>query len=106
MSFRTILVPVEQHDLMNSTLETALLLARKFDSYIEGFALRVAIPAAYATVDAGTVAIPQLEQDIAENAQRSQSLFESFMQEHGVPCGGHTAALSSKWLEDTPEDAP
>jgi hypothetical protein len=53
MDFRTILVPIEQHDLMNSTLETALLLARKFDSYIEGFALRVAIPAAYATVDAG-----------------------------------------------------
>jgi nucleotide-binding universal stress UspA family protein len=103
MDFRTILVPIEQHDLMNSTLETALLLARKFDSYIEGFALRVAIPAAYATVDAGPVAIPPLEQDIAENAQRSQSLFESFMQEHGVPCGGHTAALSSKWLEDTPE---
>src|ERR1700738_1915421 len=103
MDFRTILVPIEQHDLMNSTLETALLLARKFDSYIEGFALRGAIPAAYATVDAGAVAIPQLEQDIAENAQRSQSLFESFMQEHGVPCGGHTAALSSKWLEDTPE---
>jgi hypothetical protein len=77
MDFRTILVPIEQHDLMNSTLETALLLARKFDSYIEGFALRGAIPA-YATVDAGTVAIPQLEQDIAENAQRSQSLFESF----------------------------
>src|SRR3984893_18441132 len=105
MDFRTILVPIEQHDLMNSTLETALLFARKFDSYIEGFALRGAIPAAYATVDAGAV-IPQLEQDIAENAQRSQSLFESFMQERGVPCGGHTAALSSKWLEDTPEDAP
>ena len=25
------------------------------------------------------------------------------MQEHGVPCGAHTAALSSKWLEDAPE---
>ncbi len=103
MGFKTILVPTEQHDLMNSTLETALLLARKFDSYIEGFALRVASPAAYGTVDMGTVAIPPLEQDIAENAQRSQSLFESFMQEHGVPCGGHTAALSSNWLQDTPE---
>ena len=78
MDFRTILVPIEEHDSIKATLETALLLARKFDSYIEGFALRVAIPAAYATVDAGTVAIPQLEQDIAENAQRSQSLFESF----------------------------
>jgi hypothetical protein len=32
MGFKTILVPTEQHDLMNSTLETALLLAQKFDS--------------------------------------------------------------------------
>jgi len=103
MDFRTILVPIEQHDLMNATLETALLVARKFDSYVEGFALRVAIPAAYATVDVSTVAIPPLEQDIAENAQRSQSLFESFMQEHGVPRGGPTATLSSGWLEDAPE---
>jgi hypothetical protein len=48
MGFKTILVPIEQHDFMDSTLKTALLLARRFDSYIEGFALRVAIPAAFA----------------------------------------------------------
>ena len=36
MGFKTILVPIEQHDLVNSTLQTALLLARKFDSYSEG----------------------------------------------------------------------
>ena len=35
-----VLVPTENHDVMQSTLETALLLARKFDSYVEGFALR------------------------------------------------------------------
>jgi nucleotide-binding universal stress UspA family protein len=103
MDFRTILVPIEEHDSINATLETALLLARKFDSYIEGFALRVAIPAAYAVADVGAVAIPQLEQDIAENTQRSQSLFENFMQEHGVPRGGAATALSSSWLEDAPE---
>ncbi len=66
MSFRTILVPIEQHDLMSSILETALCLAQKFDSYIEGFALRVAIPAAYAMADAAAVTSPKLEQDIAE----------------------------------------
>ena len=102
MSFRTILVPVEQHDLMSSTLETALCLAQKFDSYIEGFALRVGNPATYATVDANGVTIPQLEHDISENAKRTRGLFETFMQEHGVPCGAHTEALSSKWLEDAP----
>ena len=102
MDFRTILVPIEEHDFINATLETALLLARKFDSYIEGFALRVAIPAAYAVADAGAVAIPQLEQDIAENTQRAQSLFENFMQEHGVPRGGAATALSSQLVGRCP----
>ena len=43
MSMKTILVPTENHDAMQSALETALLLARRYDSYIEGFALRWAI---------------------------------------------------------------
>jgi len=103
MSFKTILVPVEQHDLMTSTLETALLLARKFDSYIEGFALHVAIPAAYAMADGSSAPMPPSEQDIAGNAERTRGLFDSFMQEHGVPHGGQTTTLSSDWLEYTPE---
>jgi nucleotide-binding universal stress UspA family protein len=103
MSFRTILVPIEQHNLMSSTLETALCLARKFDSYIEGFTLRVANPAAYAMADPTAVTMPNLEHDFAENAKQTRSFFESFMQKHGVPCGAPTAALSSNWLEDAPE---
>src|SRR5437016_12620090 len=100
---KALLVPTEQHDLMNSTLQTALLLARKFDSYIEGFALRVAIPAALAMGDVAAVPILALEQDSAENEKRSRSLFENFMQEQGVPRGGDTKALSSDWLDNAPE---
>jgi nucleotide-binding universal stress UspA family protein len=103
MGFKTILVPIEQHDLTNSTLLTALLLARKFDSYIEGFASRVEIPAVIAVGDVGGVPIPALDQDIAENEKRSRSLFETFMQEHGVPRGGDTKALSSGWLDNAPQ---
>ena len=40
MSMKSVLVPTENHDARQSALETALLLARKFDSYVEGFALR------------------------------------------------------------------
>src|SRR3981081_274381 len=83
MSFKTILVPTEQHDLMNSTLETALLLARKFDSYIEGFALRIAIPSTFAMGDVGSLPIPALEQESAENAKRTRSLFKNFMRDNG-----------------------
>jgi nucleotide-binding universal stress UspA family protein len=103
MGFKTILVPTEQHDLMNSTLETALLLARKFDSYIEGFALQVASSTAFAMGDVGGVPIPALEQESAEIRKRAWSLFEKFMQDHGVPHGSQTKSLSWDWLEDAPE---
>ena len=103
MGFKTILVPIEQHDLTKSTLQTALFLARRFDSYIEGFALRVEIPAVFAVGDVGAVPIPALEQDIAENEKRSRSLFENFMQEYGVPREADTKVLSSGWLGNAPE---
>jgi hypothetical protein len=63
MDFRTILVPIEQHDLMNSTLQTVLTLARQFDSYIEGFALRVNIPPALAVGDVGAVPVPPFRRE-------------------------------------------
>ena len=37
---KTILVPTRDDGAMSSALETALILARRCDSYIEGFALR------------------------------------------------------------------
>ena len=37
---KTILVPTDDNNAMGSALETALILARRCDSYIEGFALR------------------------------------------------------------------
>jgi nucleotide-binding universal stress UspA family protein len=103
MSFKTILVPVEQHDLMNSSLSVALLLARKFDSYVQGFALRVAMPSAFALGDVGPLPIPALEQEIVDNEKRSRALFESFMQEHGVPLAADSKPPSSGWLENAPE---
>ena len=103
MSFKTILLPVEQHDLMNSTLSAALVLAQKFDSYIEGFASRVAMPTAFALGDVGPLPIPALEQEIVDNEKRSRSLFESFMQEHGVPLAADSKTPSSGWLENAPE---
>ncbi len=103
MGFKTILVPIDQHGLMNSTLETALVLARSFDSYIEGFALRVAIAVDFAVGDVGAVPILPSKQEIAENEKRSRGLFENFMQEHGVPRRADTKALSSGWFENAPE---
>src|SRR5947199_7420320 len=101
MAFKTILVPTEQHDRMNATLETALLLARKFDSYIEGFALRGEIAAAFAIGEVGALPMPaELEHEIMEKEKHARRLFENFMQAHGVLQAGSTKSLSSGWLPD------
>jgi nucleotide-binding universal stress UspA family protein len=65
--------------------------------------LRVAMPTAFALGDVGPLPIPALEQEIVDNEKRSRSLFESFMQEHGVPLAADSKTPSSGWLENAPE---
>jgi nucleotide-binding universal stress UspA family protein len=65
--------------------------------------LRVAIPTAFALGDVGPLPIPALEQEIVDNEKRSRSLFEAFMQEHGVPLAADSRTASSGWLENAPE---
>jgi nucleotide-binding universal stress UspA family protein len=107
VSMKTVLVPTEKSDLMNSTLETALLFAKRFDSYIEGFALRAAISdfvaADLIVADAWAVA----ETRDAELAKEARTLFATFMQTHGVPQAAPDArGLSYGWTEaDTARDA-
>ena len=58
---------------MSSTLQTALLLARRFDSYIEGFALQPSLNELLA-VDIGGGFAPELfEQDRIEDAQKTKA---------------------------------
>jgi nucleotide-binding universal stress UspA family protein len=82
---KTILVPVEDHDAMPAVLETARLMARRFDGYIEGFAL---YPASrdFVAVDAlSNMTVPHAQESDAEIEGRARGLFESFMQAHDVP---------------------
>ena len=104
MSMKTILVPTENHGAMRSALETALLLARRYDSYIEGFALRWSINQFVGGDIAGGLPVETFDEDIAEEAKQARQLFESFMQEHGVPRSTKTTGmLSFGWLDEVPE---
>ena len=101
MSMKTILVPMERHDSNPSALETALLLARKYDSYIEGLALR------WATADfvLGDISVPfppeSYLREVAAEAQRARQTFESFMQKHDVPRSTeNTRSLLFGWLDE------
>lgn len=101
---KTILVPMEHHEGMRSVLETALLLARRCDSYIEGFPLRFGISEFVAVDPAGSIPLESYRQESLEEAAHSRRLFETFMQEHNVPrSSGPASGLSFGWLDDAPE---
>ena len=104
MSMKTILVPTENHDAMQSALETALLLARRCDSYMEGFALRWAINEFIGGDIVGGIPLERYKHDIADEAKKARQIFESFMQKHDVPRSTETTqSLSFGWLDDAPE---
>jgi nucleotide-binding universal stress UspA family protein len=104
MGMKTILVPIENHDAMQSALETALLLGRRCDSYIEGFALRWAINEFMVGDVVGGMPLETYRQDIAEEAKKARRIFETFMQKHDVPRSTETTeSLSFGWLDDVSE---
>jgi nucleotide-binding universal stress UspA family protein len=102
---KTILVPTQNIAAMKSTLEVAVLLARRTGAYIEGFPLRVAIPPyVVAELTAGfTLDAYDAQRD--EETAELRRLFETFMQENNIPAAGTSAQLPSfGWLAAAAED--
>jgi nucleotide-binding universal stress UspA family protein len=97
---KTILVPVEPHDIVQSVLETALRLGRKFDARIEAFALSPATNVV--TMDPVNSFTVVLREHDLEMIKQSRDIFEGFMQDQNVPRGeGTDAGLSYGWIEQT-----
>ena len=104
LGMKTILVPTEQTNGMASTLETAVLVARKFGSYVEGFALQSAVTELLAEAAVGMIPVAAIEHDSLEEAKHARDLFERFMQELRVPrMDGSKGTLSFGWQEDAGE---
>jgi len=104
MSMKTILVPMDNHD-MRSALEAALLLGQRNKSYIEGFALRWQVIELVAGIDAmGGVPLDNFKEDVEEEAKKAKQVFEIFMQEHDVPRSSETTeSVSFGWLDHAAE---
>jgi nucleotide-binding universal stress UspA family protein len=82
---KTILIPAEDHDSMPSVLETARVVAKHFDSYMEGLAVQPGA-AEYLTVDPlSNLTMPHGHEGDAEVERHARSLFEAFMAAHYVP---------------------
>jgi nucleotide-binding universal stress UspA family protein len=102
---KTILVPTEHNTSMLSALDTALLLAEKFGSCIEGFSLRPAVADLVAMdPDSGLTMVAVKEND-AEMIRHAEEMFHSFMDQHRIPKRADETAASApcwSWLDNAP----
>lgn len=104
MAMKAILVPVELHDLIEPQLEAAILLAKRFGSFIEGFSLSPALsPFLAADAMGAGVAYSDIGQD-QETAKEARLAFEHILRRHGVRAGTRRGEGPSYfWLEETPQ---
>ena len=101
---KSILVPTEHGSAMASALDTALLLAQKFGSCIEGFPLRPAVADLVAMdPDSGLTMVAVKEND-AEMVRQAEMLFRAFMESRHLSqrIGEGQTSLSWSWLNDAP----
>jgi nucleotide-binding universal stress UspA family protein len=90
VSMRTILVNLEISPVLDSALQCALLVAKRFGSYIEGLHMRPGQPDIIAAGADGFVAaapdlVASFEREARDRAERARSAFEAFMAQHDLP---------------------
>ena len=91
---------------MRPALETALLLARRCESYIEGFALRWEQLSTFGVDLMDDMALDRYEQDVTQGAWKARQNFEAFMRKNDVPRSTRTTvSLSFGWLDEVPGGA-
>jgi len=103
---KTILVPLEDCDGADAMLETAWLLGRSFDSYIEGLFIKRALPGVViADIGGYAAATPEVMESFAEEdrerGQRMRARFEDFARSKGLTtAAGGGAAPGAGWWDD------
>ena len=102
---KTILIPTEDHDAMPAVLEAARIVARTFDSYMEGFAVHPAAGTYVAVEPVSSLAISGAYEHDAELASQARTIFENFMRSRDVPAaGGDAGGYSHGWPRSEAED--
>ena len=88
---KTILVPTESHEAIRPALETALMLARRFDSYIEGFALRFRVNEFVARIEG--LADGTFFGEIESRAATRETFLPSRSQTRGITISANSSVI-------------
>ncbi len=91
---------------MPAVLEAARLIARQFDSYMEGFAVHPAAGTYVAVEPVSSLAISGAYEHDAELATQARTVFENFMRANDVPAAaaGNGGDYSFGWPRNDAED--
>ena len=99
---KTILVPTQDIPAMESTLETAVLLAKRTGAYVEGVPLWFGVPEFVVAELASAFSIEVYRARRQEGTAGARKLFETFMQEHGVAARSTTDGPTYGWFAEVP----
>src|SRR5919112_273568 len=98
---KSILVPIEDHGVIEPQLEAALQLAQLFDSYIEGIAITPDYPVVLPVDIAIGVPSPITPENRIEMARACRERFEAFMTTKQIArASAGMPGLSSGWRQD------
>lgn len=79
---KSLLVPTDSGEMMNSTLETARLFAVRFGSSIDGIALRPAFAEIVAPDPIVAVSIPPADWDEDQYVKQARRVFDTYVSSH------------------------
>ena len=99
---KTILVPTQDIPAMESTLETAVLLAKRTGAYVEGVPLWFGVPEFVVAELASAFSIEVYRARRQEGTAGARKLFETFMQEHGVAARSTAEGPTCGWFAEVP----
>lgn len=98
---KSILVPIEDHGVIESALETAFLLGQSFGSYIEGLAITPDYPVVLPVDIAIGVPSPITPENRQEMATACHERFDAFMTRKGVSASTSSlSGLSYGWRQE------
>lgn len=98
---KSILVPIEDHGIVEPTLDLALLVARMFDGYVEGIAITPDYPVVLPVDIAIGVPSPITPENRIEMARACRERFESYMLSKQLPrAAAGPSGLSFGWRQD------
>lgn len=107
MSMKTVLLHLDDHEGLPSMMATAVLVARRFGSHIEGMHVRPGVPRMVPVSPEGaglatTELIESLDREESRVSRRVRDRFEAYMQEQGVTLGAvvpPSDQASASWRE-------